>query len=180
MLCHTGQQSHSTPKIQGCWKCPDRGAGPGLPFGAGISRPHGDIRAGRSWSRWTWAWVSLLWVHADCPPHAAAVTGPGRKRETFGFRNSCTTATRSSREISSVLRKATQRLPGLASVWFADGAACGCDPQCHRAFATSRRFVLWCHGALPEPGRASYAFTRGLPEWPPAPPVSSLPRVRTH
>ena len=53
----------------------------------------------------------LRWVFFGFPQiaHSEAVRRHRSRpeRETFGFRNSCTTATRSSRDINSVLRKAT-------------------------------------------------------------------------
>jgi hypothetical protein len=92
------------------------------------------------------------------------------ERETSGFRNSRTTASRSSSDTSSVLRKATATA-SCAGVWsFAVGALCGCGHLHYRACATSTLSVRLCLTAPPEPKQARHSV-----EYPPALWVSSSP-----
>ena len=95
------------------------------------------------------------------------------ERDTFGFRNSRTTANRSSSDtvtFCAVHRHGLLRWcqGGLKTVWVWGG---GCDPEHCRACAISGKSAQWLRGVLPRPTQVHHA-----PEWPPVSLVSLSPR----
>ena len=93
-------------------------------------------------------------------------TGSRPERDIVGFRNSRTTANRSTSDSRHVLRSASPPQPvALWSGWSEDGVGCGvggCDPEHCLACVISSQSVQWLRGGLPRSTQVHHA-----PEWPP-------------
>ena len=90
------------------------------------------------------------------------------ERDTFGFRNSRTTANKPSSDTSNVLRSEDRHglLRWCEGGLKTEGGGC-CDPRHCRVCAISRQSAQWFRGVPPRPTQVHY-----LPEWPPVSSVS--------